>query len=72
MTNEEKIVIAVVTAFLDTVKESGEQGVPLGPCYAAFNARGMSYDAFMGMIAALQRIGKIRVSNHCAIWCGNA
>jgi len=55
---------AIVVALYETIEEAGE--APLGPMYAACNAKGMSYDMFMQIIGALEHAGKIKVSNHCA------
>lgn len=67
MTQEQrKAAIMVINAMLETIKEAGEQGVPLGPMYAAMMSHGMSYDSFMQVISTLERIGKIKVSNNCA------
>jgi hypothetical protein len=58
----------VLQIIADTIKDSKDQGTPLGPLYAALMSRGMSYDTFTNIIGTMQGIGLIKVQYHCAFW----
>ena len=58
----------VLSIIADTIKDSKDQGTPLGPLYAALMARGMSYDTFTNIIGTMESIGLIKVQCHCAFW----
>ena len=60
------IVKQIMLAILDTIKETGDAGTPLGPLYAALMTTGMDLDQFNGFISGMTDAGFIRVSNHVA------
>lgn len=60
-----------VNALLETIKESGAQGAPLGPMYMAFQTVGMGYETFMHIVGALEDANQVRVSNHVAFYIGD-
>ena len=59
--------IQIADALLETVKEAGDHGAPLGPMYAACMGV-MDYETFMQIIDLLQKAGRIRVVHHCAFY----
>jgi hypothetical protein len=56
---------------LETIRESGVQGAPLGPMYMAFQTVGMGYDTFMQIIDALEAAGQIRRTSEVAYFIGD-
>jgi hypothetical protein len=64
MTNQQRAVIEVVAAVLDTIKEMGPQGAPEGPLYAALMGSGCTLNQFQGIVGILVRSGKVRQSGH--------
>ncbi len=70
MTPDQKTKIqALVLAIADIIKELSP--IPSGHLYAALLGTGMSLDTYLEIIAALQRAGKIKVSNHLITWIDN-
>lgn len=55
----------VVSAIYETIQETGKEGCPLGPMYAALMGM-ISHDSFMNVLDALVQAGVITISNHCA------
>jgi hypothetical protein len=65
ITRQERAAALVVQAIIETIAETGKEGCPLGPMYAALMGM-ISYDTFSTVISSLVQAGVIRVSNHCA------
>jgi hypothetical protein len=61
----------VVHALLDTIKESGANGAPLGPMYLAFQAVGLSYGTFTSILGALADANQIRLTSEIAFYVGD-
>lgn len=55
----------VITAIVETIEETKDNGAPLGVMYAALMGL-ISYNSFMSVIDALVKAGVIRVSHHVA------
>jgi hypothetical protein len=68
---EKQRIFAIVRAIEDTIKECGQEGVPLGPLYAALMGV-MSYHTFEAMINAMVQCKRIEVKYHVAKWIGDA
>jgi hypothetical protein len=66
-----RVLMQYVGALLETIKESGAQGAPLGPMYMAFQTVGMGYDTFMQIIDALEDAGQIRRTSEVAYFIGD-
>ena len=55
----------LVNAFEQTVKETGEDGAPAGPLYAAFMQQGGTLPQFEAIMAALVEAGRLKKRGHC-------
>jgi predicted transcriptional regulator len=70
MTPEQKTrVQALILAIADTIKELSP--IPSGHLYAALLGTQMSLDTYQQIISALEKAGKIKVSNNLITWIDN-
>lgn len=69
-TNERQAAVLLIRAIMETIKESGEQGAPEGPMYAAVMGTGCSLNSFNMLIAKLEQAKLVRRSNHVCYWIG--
>jgi hypothetical protein len=63
--SETRAAALVVSTIYETIQETGKEGCPLGPMYAALMGM-ISYNSFTNVITALAQAGVIRISNNCA------
>jgi DNA-binding transcriptional regulator YhcF (GntR family) len=63
--------LQIVKAFGDSIKEMGPEGAPLGPMYAAANAKGIDLHTFNKIIEMLKGAGLIRTTATMAYWIGS-
>lgn len=72
MTKSDAIVAAaqMVQALIETSKEAGPMGAPLGPMYAAFMERGCSLNLFNILVDIAERTGKVTRSHNCLVYTG--
>jgi hypothetical protein len=54
-----------IDCILEAAEMGGSLGAPSGVVYAAMSAHGMSLSSYQSLLDALQRAGKIEVSDHC-------
>ena len=65
LASSSQAIMAVARAVVLTVAESGLQGAPGGPMYAAFTAHGITLEAFQNLMDSLCRIELLRREGDC-------
>lgn len=65
-----RALLGLLTALADTVHDMGEQGMPEGPAYAAYNAKGVSIETWGYLVDTLVKAGLVRRANHVLYWGG--
>jgi hypothetical protein len=67
-----KLLHKVATAIVETVKETGTQGAPGGPLYAALMTTGMTLEQFEGIMNGLVTAKMLRKSGQLYYYVGGA
>jgi hypothetical protein len=63
--NRNRAAATAIAAILKIVEESGPNGAPAGPMYAAMMTVGCTLEQFQGMMGTLVAAGLLRLSHHC-------